>query len=41
MEGVDKFKYLGSMFEANDQGTEEIGSLPRILSLAIPSLVIA
>ncbi len=24
LEDVDKFKYLGSMFVANDQGTEEI-----------------
>ncbi len=26
MEDVDKFKYLGSMFVANGQGTEEIRS---------------
>ncbi len=26
LEDVDKFKYLGSMFVANEQGTEEIRS---------------
>ncbi len=26
LEGIDKFKNLGSMFVANDQGTEEIRS---------------
>ncbi len=36
---VDKFKYLGSMFVANDQGTEEIRFC--ILSPAILSLVAA
>ncbi len=46
LEDVDRFKYLGSMFVANGQGTEEIRSedyscLFRILSPAFLSLVTA